>query len=176
MIQSRHSPWRSPAGGTLSLDQLLRQGPAVLLFFRFASCPSCNIALPYYQRNLYQPLQHLGASLTAISPQIPERLVEIQRAHQLAFPVACDRNNTLARAFGILFEANPPWRRAMQEKGEALGDITGTGTWELPMPAIIVVAPDRTVRFADVSPDWHVRTEASPVLEAVRSIALQPAA
>jgi hypothetical protein len=44
------------------------------------------------------------------------------------------------------------------------------------MPALIVVAQDRTVRFADISPDWLVRTEAAPVLEAVRAIALQEAA
>jgi peroxiredoxin len=64
----------------------------------------------------------------------------------------------------------------MQDRGVVLGDVTGTGTWELPMPALIVVAQDRTVRFADISPDWLVRTEAAPVLEAVRAIALQEAA
>lgn len=40
-------------GGELNRDLLLADGPAVLIFFRFAGCPACNIALPYYERQLY---------------------------------------------------------------------------------------------------------------------------
>jgi peroxiredoxin len=163
-------------GGTVALEEVLRHGPAVLLFFRFAGCPACNLALPYYQRTLYPGLLELGATLIAISPQVPERLVEIRDRHGLEFTIASDRNNALARTFGIAFEADVDSRTYMQDRGVVLGDITGTGTWELPMPALIVVAQDRTVRFADISPDWLVRTEAAPVLEAVRAIALQEAA
>jgi peroxiredoxin len=118
----------------------------------------------------------LGASLIAVSPQVPERLVEIRDRHGLTFTIASDPNNALARTLGIVFEADEPSQNAMRKNGVSLGDITGTGTWELPMPAVIVVAPDRTVRFADISPDWLVRTEADTVLEAVRAIALQEAA
>jgi peroxiredoxin len=163
-------------GGTVALEEVLRHGPAVLLFFRFAGCPACNLALPYYQRTLYPGLLELGATLIAISPQVPERLVEIRDRHGLEFTIASDRNNALARTFGIAFEADVDSRTYMQDRGVVLGDVTGTGTWELPMPALIVVAQDRTVRFADISPDWLVRTEAAPVLEAVRAIALQEAA
>ena len=162
-------------GGTVALEEVLRHGPAVLLFFRFAGCPACNLALPYYQRTLYPGLLELGATLIAISPQVPERLVEIRDRHGLEFTIASDRNNALARTFGIAFEADVDSRTYMQDRGVVLGDVTGTGTWELPMPALIVVAQDRTVRFADISPDWLVRTEAAPVLEAVRAIALQEA-
>src|ERR1019366_6884940 len=40
-------------GSIVELDQLLARGPVVVIFFRFAGCPACNIALPYYQRRLY---------------------------------------------------------------------------------------------------------------------------
>ncbi len=43
------------------------------------------------------------------------------------------------------------------------------------MPTVVVIGQDRAVRFADVAPDWLARTEAEPVLEAVRAISLQPA-
>jgi hypothetical protein len=40
-----------------------------------------------------------------------------------------------------------------------------------------MIGRDRGVRFADVSPDWLVRTEATAILEAVRaSLALEEAA
>ncbi len=163
-------------GGSVALEDVLRHGPAVLVFFRFAGCPACNLALPYYQRNLYPGLAALGATLIAISPQIPERLVEIRDRHGLEFTIASDKDNHLGRAFGIVFSADAPSRQAMLDKGVSLGDITGTGTWELPMPAAIVIGTDRTVQFADISPDWLVRTEAAPILDAVRAIALRAAA
>src|ERR1700736_1511164 len=80
-------------GGIIELDGLLETGPVVLIFFRFAGCPACNIALPYYQRQLWPQLQELGASLLALSPQIPDRLVEIQHRHALQFPIAADIGN-----------------------------------------------------------------------------------
>ena len=39
-------------GATVTLDELVRDGPAVLIFFRFAGCPACNLALPYYDDRL----------------------------------------------------------------------------------------------------------------------------
>jgi len=156
-------------GATLSLDDLLAHGPAVLVFFRFAGCPACNIALPHYEQALAPGLRALGASFTAISPQVPERLREIKARHSLSFHVASD-GNALGRRLGILYTANEASRAAAEARGVNLGEVVGTFTWELPQPAAIVIGQDRVVHFADVSPDWLVRTEAEPVLQAVREI------
>jgi peroxiredoxin len=154
-------------GGSLSRDDLLAQGPAVLIFFRFAGCPACNIALPYYQRRLYPQLHALGVPLVAVSPQIPERLVEIKTRHALQLQVASDPDNQLGRRLGILYSFDEASRDAALAKSNSIGDITGTGTWELPQPTVVVIAKDGTVAFAEVSPDWLVRTEADPVISAV---------
>jgi peroxiredoxin len=162
-------------GGELALETLLQRGPAVLVFFRFAGCPACNIALPYYDDALAPGLRDLGATLVAVSPQVPERLIEIRGRHNLTFKVASDLNNDLGRRLGILYTADEASQAAQRAKGGFIGDTTGTGTWELPQPAIVVIDHERVVRFVDVSPDWLVRTEADPVLQAVRDITLVPA-
>ena len=90
-------------GGSLSLEQLLSKGPAVLVFFRFAGCPACNIAIPYYERNLQPALRRRGVPLVAVSPQVPERLKEIKDKHQLTLQVASDKDNELGRRFGVLY-------------------------------------------------------------------------
>jgi peroxiredoxin len=157
-------------GGEVTLDDLLRHGPAVLIFFRFATCPACNLALPYYDRTLWPDVRRLGASLTAVSPQVPERLGEIKTKHGLGFRVASDSGNALGRRFGILYTFDEASQASSRASGSWIGETTGTGTWELPMPAVLVIDQDRIVRFADVSPDWLVRTEAAPVLEALREL------
>jgi peroxiredoxin len=162
-------------GGDLTLESLTAKGPAVLVFFRFAGCPACNIALPYYDKTLAQALRDVGATLVAVSPQVPERLIEIRQRHDLSFKVASDIGNELGRRFGILYTADEASQAAQRAKGGFIGDTTGTGTWELPQPAVVVIGHDRIVRFVDVSPDWLVRTEADPVIAAVRDITLVPA-
>jgi peroxiredoxin len=161
-------------GGRVELDALLQRGPAVLVFFRFEGCPACNLALPYYQRNLYPRLTDLGASLVAVSPQVPEKLVAIKRRHDLPFSVASDVGNALGRAFGILYSFDEASRRLSLANGKPIGEVTGTGTWELPMPTAVVVDTQRVVRFADVHPDWLLRTEADDILEALASVVGRP--
>jgi peroxiredoxin len=160
-------------GGSVTLDGLLKSGPAVLVFFRFEGCPACNLALPYYQRNLLPGLKKLGASLVAVSPQVPERLVEIKKRHSLDFAVASDLGNDLARRFGILYTFDEASQRQSLASGRPIGDVTGTGTWELPQPTVVVIDRNKVVRFADVHPDWLVRTEAEPVIEAVTKLVPQ---
>jgi peroxiredoxin len=162
-------------GGTVDLERLLAVGPVVLLFFRFAGCPACNISLRHYQQELYPALAELGATLVAISPQVPGRLAAIKNRYGFGFPVASDTGSKLGRRFGITFAPTPEAQARALAKGSDLGAELGTGTWELPMPTIVVIDADRVVRFADVHPDWLVRTEADVVVEAVRALVQVPA-
>ncbi|TXC71303.1 AhpC/TSA family protein [Sphingomonas ginsenosidivorax] len=161
-------------GTPLTLETLVADRPGVLVFFRFAGCPACNLALPYYDRQLRPALDAAGIRLVAVSPHLPERsLGAIRDRHDLHFAVAADRDNTLARRLGITFargdvpaETAPGW----------IGELTGIGTSELPQPTVIVIDQDRIVRFVDVSPDWLVRTEAPVILAAVARLELAAAA
>lgn len=162
-------------GLTLSRDQLISHGATVLIFFRFAGCPACNIALPYYQRQLFPQLEALGVPLVAVSPQVPERLIEIKQRHQLGFQVASDKDNHLGRRLGILYSFDEASRQASLSKGGGIGEVTGTGTWELPQPTVVVIDGQGRVAFAEVSPDWLVRTEAEPIIEAVKFALAQQA-
>lgn len=163
-------------GETLTLDALLERGPLVLVFFRFEGCPACNLALPYYQRNLLPGLQALGATLLALSPQVPEKLVAIKRRHDLGLLVATDKDNALGRRFGILYSPDEASQQAALARGNDLREVTGTGTWELPQPTVAVIGTDRRVHFADVHPDWLRRTEADAVLDAVKALRVEATA
>ncbi|WP_131787020.1 peroxiredoxin-like family protein [Protofrankia symbiont of Coriaria ruscifolia] len=157
-------------GGQVVLTDLLADGPAVLIFFRFADCPACNTALSGYHLALAPHLHDLGVPLVAISPQIPEKLVEIKKRHDFGFLVASDREYALIDAFGIGFDPDDASKRKSIENGHDLSVVLGNGRWTLPYPTVVVIDRDRVVRFADVHPNWMVRTEATTVLNAVRPL------
>jgi hypothetical protein len=54
--------------------------------------------------------------------------------------------------------------------------LLGNGKWELPHPTVVVIDTEFVVRFADVHPDWMVRTEAETVLDAVATLLGSPPA
>ncbi|MBV1829844.1 AhpC/TSA family protein [Komagataeibacter sp. AV436] len=154
-------------GRTITLDDLSAQGPAVVVFFRFAGCPACNIALPHYRDTLWPALQAAHIPLVAISPQPPALLGEIVTRHELPFPVATDSHLALSRALGLTYVFDAPSRHAAEAKGGTSQDLNGTESWELPKPAVLVIEPGRIVRFADISPDWMERTETPAILSAL---------
>jgi peroxiredoxin len=109
--------------GLLTLDALLKSGPLVLVFFRFAKSPTCNVALPYYNLYLAPELARVGATLVGVSPQAPQNLREIKEQHALDFRIATDRNNKLGRRFGILHSLDEPSRRGASD---SVGPIWGS--------------------------------------------------
>src|SRR6516165_458056 len=163
-------PLLDVTSGTIALDDLVAGGPAVLIFFRHAGCPACNIALPYYQRELAPALKKLGVPLVAVSPQVPERLADIKTRHNFDFVVASDPDNALGKGLNIVFESAEPSKQAALATGISLGDLIGTGTWERPAPAVIILDKGRVIRFIDISPDWVVRTEAETVIGQVQKV------
>jgi peroxiredoxin len=92
-------------GSKLRSEDLVKRGPAVLVFFRHESCPACNIALPYYDRNLWPTLSSLGVPLVAISPQIASSLINVRERHHFEFHVASDPGAKLGRRFGLTFRS-----------------------------------------------------------------------
>jgi peroxiredoxin len=157
-------------GGQVVLTELLASGPVVLLFFRFEACPACNAAMRGYQDTLAGPLQQLGAHLVAVSPQSADRLGAIKSRHGLDFLVASDPGATLIDAFGIGFAPDEAGRAESLAGGTDWGAILGSGDWTLPYPTAVVIGRDGVVRFADIHPNWMIRTQADTILDAVRKL------
>ncbi|UAK26290.1 peroxiredoxin-like family protein [Sphingomonas nostoxanthinifaciens] len=155
------------AGGDTSLGAVVANGPAVLILFRYAGCPADNIALPIYDRDLVDALSAQGVPLVAISPQIPERLAGIRDRHQLKLTVASDPDNRLAGALGLVFT---PLQTPAPPPSGWIGEVTGTGTWELPLTSVLIVDAKRAVRFVAVSPDWLDRIEPGAVRAALDAV------
>lgn len=153
-------------GDTLTLDALTAEGPALLLLFRFATCAADNIALPYYAQALAPALADRNIPLLALSPQIPDRLREIKQRHGLPFPVATDADNGLARLLNVAFR---PEDRPSPPPAGWIGEVTGTDSWELPQPTVLLVGPGRIVQWLHVSPDWLDRPEAADILRQIDS-------
>ena len=139
----------------------------MLVFYRGAWCPYCNIMLTVYAADLAPALRDRGVALAAISPQTPDGSLTVQERHQLQFPVLSDPGLAVARPLGIVFDTTADVRTTQQAIGIDVLEINASDTAELPMPTVLVVLPDRTIAFADVRPDYTSRAEVPAILAAV---------
>jgi peroxiredoxin len=159
-----------PDGRPVASADLLARGPLVISFYRGVWCPYCNMELQALQAALPE-FRALGASLVAISPQMPVNSRKSLRQNALDFPILSDPRNDTAAAFGLRF-ALPDYLVALY-KGlkNDLPAFNGDPGWTLPMPARYVVAPDGTILYAEVNPDYTRRPEPEDMLPAIRRAA-----
>ena len=154
-------------GQIVNLISVTAGRPAVLVFYRGAWCPYCNITLRTYERDLRPELDRLGVALVAISPQTPDGSTAAVQGGELNFPVLSDPSNAFVRALGIVTEPSAAARVAHTELGFDVADSNADATAGIPFPTVIIVDADRTVRFVDVHVDYTTRTEVPSILLAV---------
>ena len=63
-------------------------------------------------------------------------------------------------------------RDALRSNNKALPPINGDESWELPVPATYVIAPDGRVMLAEIDVDYRQRLESDEITAALRSLRL----
>jgi peroxiredoxin len=159
-----------PHGVSTSLYGALGEDRAVVIFYRGAWCPFCNIALGTYQSELLPVLEQQGVALVAISPQKPDDSLDMKEKEELAFAVLSDPGNQVAREVGILTAPSPDALEAQLSHGLDLREVNADGTTTLPMPTTLIVDGDHTVRWVDVHPDYTTRSEPAEILAALEAL------
>ncbi|NTY58136.1 AhpC/TSA family protein [Mycolicibacterium sphagni] len=154
-------------GNPIRIGVLRANRPAVVVFYRGAWCPYCNLALKAYQDQLVPELDKRDIPLIAISPQKPDGSLSTAEANALTFAVVSDPGNQIASALGIVTAPSEASRAVTQQLGIDLREANADGGYELPMPTVLLVDRDGVIAWSDIHPDYTTRTEVAEILAAV---------
>lgn len=155
-------------GQPVRLLGLLGGRPAVVILYRGAWCPWCNLTLRVYQQHLVPFLDSCGVTLIALSPQKPDGSLSMSERNQLTFVLASDPANVLARRLGVI--SPPPSemaRAAARASGVDVAESNIDGTDDVPMPTTLVIDRDGLIRWVAVHPDYSTRSEPADIIAAV---------
>ena len=164
-------------GKQVKLEDVLALGPVVLKFFRGRWCPYCTTELEVW-RDLHSEIRQRGAFLIAVSPQTRRHNDFTLQQHGIPFPVLSDPGACVAGEFRVGYTVPESHRDYYQSilvnipfvnSGVMYSKATEE-SWRLPIPAIFVIRPDRTIAFSQGYADFRVRPEPADVLAALDAL------
>ena len=147
--------WRS--------QELLRNGPLVIVFYRGRWCAYCNTQLQALQE-VHSQIAAAGAALAAISPQTQKHSYMTRDMHKLRFPILSDQGNMVAQKFGLVYRLSPEMQNLYESIYTKLPGYNGDQSWELPLPATFIIKTDGTISYSIADPDWRQRPEPQEIL------------
>ncbi|CAD0187199.1 hypothetical protein RUESEDTHA_04111 [Ruegeria sp. THAF57] len=156
-------------GEATSSADLLKDGPLVISVYRGQWCPYCNLELEALERSAAQ-FRAAGANVVIISPQTTEKSKVTKSERSLSFDVLSDLGNSYSRELGLVFGLSEELQALYKGLGIDLPAFNGDESWELPMPARLVIDGTGKVVYADINPDYTLRPEPEDTLAALKAL------
>lgn len=154
-------------GHLVSLKQTLTNGPCILTFFRGGWCPYCMLELSQWQTLLEQ---QPGLQLIAITPEVDPYVQTTKQEHNLSFPILTDKNNMLARQFGLLWRLDADIQQLLLKWNVDLQQRHNSQHFELPVPATYIIDSHRNIHYSFIEEDYTLRAEPQQVLKELQSL------
>lgn len=125
----------------------------------------------YALQEINGDIEDLGATLVAITPQIPTKSLEMLKKQPLDFDLLSDAGNEYAGTLGLRHEVRGELQNIYEGFGIDLPTSNGDPSWTLPVPARIVVDSSGVVRAIDADPDYTRRPEPAKTLADLQALA-----
>ena len=157
-------------GETVKLRSVLRKGPVILVFYRGAWCPYCNLELHALNESL-PSFKKYGASLIAITPQTPDKSLAQLDKDGYPFEILSDLDDKVMKAYKLYWEVPPELDAAYKHSfGLDIAAYNGNGRRGLPVPGTFVIDKSGIVRAAFANTDYKKRMEPADILDALQHL------
>jgi peroxiredoxin len=154
---------------TVSSKELLEKGHLIIVFYRGAWCPYCNLYLRAMQKRMAK-FKKYGANLLAISVEPPDKSLAVSQKNKLDFIVLSDPNLAVARKFGIVYEMPKVTNDAILGVGFDIAKYNKMEKAELPLSATYVVTDKGEVVFAFLEPNYKKRADPKEIIKVLSGL------
>lgn len=160
----------NPQGELISLSNLLEKGPVIVTFYRGSWCPYCNLQLRALQAKL-DDIHKLGATLVAISPEVPDESMTANEINTMEFTVLSDQDAKVASQYGVAWEVPEFLLDHMRvDRQLDLKKINNGNASVLPIPATFIIGIDGRVIWNYVNVDYRTRSEPDDIIEVLKNL------
>jgi len=153
-------------GHLVSLEDLIRTGPAVLSFNRGHWCEYCAIELSALSQ-AFDEIAAQGAVVVSIMPETREFVATARSRCGSRFEILSDIDNSYALEVGLVIWLGDRVREIYVAHGLHLERYQRSGAWFLPIPATFVVGQNGLISGRFVDPDFRRRMQIDEVVTAI---------
>lgn len=151
-------------GMNVNLYSELKKNKILLVFYRGAWCPYCNLALSQYQ-SILGTVTESGTQLIAVSPQTPDASLTLKEKNQLEFEVLSDNGNMVAHLYTTVFKNGNQPLMEMKKLGIDFNGYYGDDSNEIPVPAVFIIDQNGIISYAkSEGGDYRKRTESEQII------------
>lgn len=156
-------------GNKVSLYEELKQGPVILVFYRGAWCPFCNLHLHILHRS-QDAFKKYNAQMIAITPQLPDKSAEQINKDAYSFKVLSDLDSTVMKAYKLYFELDDDLIHVYKKHGLDIEAYNGEGRNALPVPGTFVIDQSGIIRASFADTDYTKRVEPTEIVQALKDL------
>lgn len=153
----------------IELNTELKKGPVILVFYRGAWCPFCNMHLHVLQQSLTE-FKKYGAQLITITPQTPDKSAEQIKKDHYPFQVLSDSDSKVMKDYNLYFELSDDLTDVYKKNGLDIEEFNGKGRNVLPVPGSFVIDKDGIIQAMQAKTDYRVRMEPSTIINVLKKI------
>ncbi|MGE0566523.1 MAG: peroxiredoxin-like family protein [Bacteroidia bacterium] len=152
------------SGDTISLQEKLKSGKVVLVFYRGAWCPYCNKHMSHLQDSLNLILAK-GASLIAITPEINQSIDKTVSKTKATFNIVYDSTYTIMRQYGTAFKVDAATIKRYKLIGLDVEEANGNKDHILPVPATFIIGKDGIILWKHFDTNYKKRSTVKEIVE-----------
>ncbi len=157
---------KDQSGVEVSLKEMRKKGPVVLLFYQGNWSPFCNRQLKALQDSLGL-IQAKGAQVVAITPEMTEGIDSTIKKTGAVFPLLHDEGMKIASAYQVAYNVEEKTVNRYKTGGIDLLKTNGQKVAMLPIPALYIINKEGSVTYRFFDENYRNRV---PVKEIVKNI------
>jgi len=156
-------------GSKVSLAQQLKKGPVVLVFYRGAWCPFCNLHLHALQKNA-AAIKSYKATILAVTPQQPDKSKAQVEKDKFPFEILSDLDDAVMKSYDLYYALSPQLHKLYKSKGLDVEKFNGKGRVAIPVPGTFVIDKDGIIKAMHADHDYKERMEPADIIKALKAL------
>ena len=150
-------------GKTIVLNELLKKGSVVMVFYRGEWCPYCNKQLMELEDSLAL-ITSKEASIIAVSPEKQENITKTIQKTKATYSIISDDSMKIMSAYKVAFELDEQTNEKYKKWGINLSDKNGNNGNNLPVPAVYIINKEGKITYRYFDVNYKNRVSVSEIL------------
>ncbi len=154
-------------GAEVSLKDMRKKGPVVVLFYQGYWSPHCNRELKRFQDSL-NFITEKGAQLVAITPEGTEGVVKTIEKTGAVFRILSDADMKISKSYAVAYDVDDRSLGRYKNANIDLLALNGQKKAQLPVPAVYIVNKEGSISYRYFDADYRKRVSVKEILSEIK--------